>query len=162
MDRHSLTIHRSLVDQLPPILRVYVGCATQLYGDVEGVDLIKIHMTSGKVSLMKYDDFEGKPIPEMIQRVKINLREQEIDVFDYTAPYAPYPLYFKSRLISASYSNYSAQLDFDNRLANLAIVDPRGFGPSHDELYAKFASLGLLVIGFDLRPAVLQSHPKNP
>ena len=39
------------------MLRVYVGCATQLYGDVEGVDLIKIHMTSGKVSLMKYDDF---------------------------------------------------------------------------------------------------------
>ena len=118
---HSLTIHRSLVNQLPPILRVYVGCATQLYGDVEGVDLVKIHMTSGKVSLMKYDDFQGKPIPEMIQRVKINLREQEIDVFDYTAPYAPYPLYFKSRLIPASYLNYAEQLAFDNRLANLAI-----------------------------------------
>ena len=100
---HSLTIHRSLIDQLPPILRVYVGCATQLYGDVEGVDLVKIHMTSGKVSLMKYDDFEGKPIPEMIQRVKINLREQEIDVFDYSGPYTPHPLYFKSRLIPESF-----------------------------------------------------------
>ena len=104
---HSLTIHRSLVDQLPPILRVYVGCATQLYGDVEGVDLIKIHMTSGKVSLMKYDDFEGKPIPEMIQRVKINLREQEIDVFDYSGPYVPHPLYFKSKLIPQDFRNYA-------------------------------------------------------
>ena len=53
---------------------------------------------------MKYDDFEGKPIPEMIQRVKVNLREQEIDVFDYARPYAPYPLYFKSRLIPLSAS----------------------------------------------------------
>jgi DNA phosphorothioation-associated putative methyltransferase len=148
--RHSLTIHRSLIDQLPPILRVYVGCATQLYGDIDGVDLIKIHIPSGKVSLMKYDDFEGKPIPEMTQRIKINLRAQEIDIFDYMAPYAPYPLYLKSRFIPATYVNYAKQLAFDSHLTGLAIADLEGFGPSHDEFYAKLANRGVLVVGFDL------------
>src|SRR5262249_19597573 len=148
--RHSLTIHRTLVDQLPPILRVYVGCATQLYGDIDGVDLIKIHMTSGKVSLMKYDDFEGKPVPEMIQRVKINLPEQEIDVFDYAGPYTPHPLYFKSRLIPQGFPNYEKQRAFDKKLAALGCLDLSGFGPSHDELYAALTDLGLIIRGFDL------------
>jgi DNA phosphorothioation-associated putative methyltransferase len=76
VDNHSLTIHGSYLRDLPPILRVYVGCATQLYGDLDQVDLLKIHMRSGKVSLMNFDDFDGRPVPEMVERVKIKLREQ--------------------------------------------------------------------------------------
>lgn len=151
---HSLTIHRSLVSELPPILRVYVGCATQLYGDVEGVDLIKIHMTSGKVSLMKYDDFEGKPIPEMIQRVKVNLRDQAIDVFDYCSPYIPHPLYFKSRFIPKTFRSYEAQLAFDKKLSDLSGLDLSGFGPSHEELYAALTDLGLMIRDFDLQRVI--------
>jgi DNA phosphorothioation-associated putative methyltransferase len=150
-DGHSLTIHRSLVNELPPILRVYVGCATQLYGDIEGVDLIKIHMTSGKVSLMKYDNFEGKPVPEMLQRVKINLRDQEIDVFNYSGLYVPHPLYFKSKLIRKDFRNYAAQVDFDKKLANLGCLDFSGFGPPRDELYTALSHLGLTIDGFDLQ-----------
>lgn len=149
---HSFTIHRSLIDQLPPILRVYVGCATQLYGDVEGVDLVKIHMTSGKVSLMKYDDFEGKSIPEMIQRVKINLREQEIDVFDYSGPYMPHPLYLKSRFIPKGFKHYEAQIAVDRKLDDLDCLDFSGFGPTHDEFYAALSYLGLTIHEFDLEP----------
>lgn len=155
---HSLTIHRSLVNELPPILRVYVGCAMQLYGDIEGVDLIKIHMTSGKVSLMKYDEFEDKPVPEMIQRVKINLREQDIDVFDYSGLYVPYPLYIKSRFIPKSFKNYDAQLAFDKKLANLRCLDLSGFGPPRDELYAALSHLGLTVHDFDLQPLSSIAH----
>jgi DNA phosphorothioation-associated putative methyltransferase len=156
--RHSFTIHRTLVDQLPPILRVYVGCATQLYGDIEGVDLIKIHMTSGKVSLMRYDDFEEQPIPEMIQRVKINLREQEIDVFDYSAPYTPHPLYFKSRFISRSFKNYNAQLTFERKLADVHCLDFSGFGPSREDFYKALSDLGVTIHGFDLEPVSSLAH----
>lgn len=53
---HSWTIHIDYVNQLPPVLRTYIGCATQLYGDLYYVDMIKIHMQSNKVSLMRYDD----------------------------------------------------------------------------------------------------------
>lgn len=148
--KHSLTIHRSLIDQLPPILRVYAGCATQLYGDTEAVDLVKLHMTSGKVSLMKYDDFEDKPIPEMIQRIKVNLREQEIHVFDYSGFYTPHPLYFKSRLIPQGFTDYEKQVAFDKKLAALDCFDFSGFGPSRDELYAELSHLGLTIDGFDL------------
>jgi len=67
----SLQLHVTLVDRLPPILRVYVGCAAVLYGDYHNADLIKIHVTSGKMSLLRLDDFEGKPLPRMVERVKM-------------------------------------------------------------------------------------------
>ncbi len=73
--RGALTLHTSMVEQLPPLLRIYVGCAAVLYGDYRNADLLKIHIGSGKVSLMRYDDFERKALPRMVERVKIKLRE---------------------------------------------------------------------------------------
>jgi len=88
---HSYILHSSLINQLPPTLRVYIGCATQLYGDIEGIDLVKIHMTSGKVTLQRYDDW-NKDVPMLIERIKIKMRDQDIDFFDYTGEYEPQPL----------------------------------------------------------------------
>ena len=82
---HSFVVPSDIVSSLPGILRIFVGCAMQLYGDLDDVNLVKIHMTSGKVSLMIYDDFE-KPLPLLKTRVKIRLRDQEIDWFYYDRP----------------------------------------------------------------------------
>jgi DNA phosphorothioation-associated putative methyltransferase len=49
---HSLQFHSSVTQQLPAILRVYIGCASRLYGDVDNADLVKVHIRSGKLSLM--------------------------------------------------------------------------------------------------------------
>jgi len=92
---HSYTLHSSLINRLPSTLRVYIGCATQLYGDIEDVDLIKIHITSGKVTLLRYDDWT-KSIPMLIERIKIKMRDQDIDFFDYSGEYEPQPLENKS------------------------------------------------------------------
>ena len=87
----SLQLHTSLIPQLPPVLRVYVNCGLKLYGDPESADLIKIHIRSGKLTLMRFDDFLGKPLPRLQQRIKLKLREQDFDIFDYgQAP--TYPL----------------------------------------------------------------------
>jgi DNA phosphorothioation-associated putative methyltransferase len=79
---HSLVLHKDYLNLLPALLRVYVGAALQLYGDLTEIDLIKIHMTSGKVSLMGYDDF-SKPVPLLRERIKIKMAEQQVDFFDY-------------------------------------------------------------------------------
>lgn len=81
-EHHSLILHKDYLNLLPALLRVYVGAALQLYGDLTDIDLIKIHMTSGKVSLMGYDDF-SKPIPLLRERIKIKMAEQQVDFFDY-------------------------------------------------------------------------------
>ena len=88
---HSYTFHKNFLGDLPPTLRIYVGCATQLYGDLEDIQLIKAHIRSGKVSLMGYDDWT-KETPCMTERIKIKMREQDVDFFDYGEKFKPRPL----------------------------------------------------------------------
>ena len=147
---HSLVIHRTLLNQLTPILRIYIGCATQLYGDIHDVDLIKIHMKSGKVTLMKYDDFTNKPIPLLLQRIKIKLRDQEIDFFDYSGEYEPQPLYRKSLFLLKTDPNYDKQYKFENELAALPSIDLSGFGPSYAEFTSLLKKLDIKINGYEL------------
>ena len=98
--QHDLVFHKDYLNQCPVQLRIYVGCATQLYGDLDSVSLIKAHILSGKVSLMVYDDW-SKDVPMLTERIKIKLREQEIDFFDYIGEYKPQPLTNKDSFVSS-------------------------------------------------------------
>jgi DNA phosphorothioation-associated putative methyltransferase len=149
---HSLQLHSSMASELPAVLRAYLGCAARLYGDVETADVVKIHVESGKLSLMSYDDFEGKAIPELIERVKINLRRQQIDFFEYgTTDMPAQPLYLKARLIRSGFPFYEEQVAFDQALATIDGLDLSGFGPSADVFAATLAASNLEIDEFLLR-----------
>jgi len=83
---HSLTLHKKYIEDLPPLLRVYIGAALQLYGELNDIQLIKIHVTSGKVTLLGYENFDNDPTPKLKERVKIKMADQDVDFFDYTNP----------------------------------------------------------------------------
>ncbi len=125
----SLTLHTSLVQQLPGVLRVYVAAAAALYGDYTQADLVKIHIRSGKLTLMRFDDFAGHPLPRMIERVKIKLREQDLEYYAYGEKYEPPYLYLKSRYINEEFPNYPEQFAFDEALQGLALFDLSRHGP---------------------------------
>jgi len=79
----QFTFHRSFLNQLPPVLRVYVQCGALRYGDPEEADLIKIHTATGKLTFLMYKDFDT-PEPSLSTRIKINLRTQFVQVFDHS------------------------------------------------------------------------------
>ncbi len=126
----SLQLHTSLVESLPPLLRVYVGAAAMRYGDLGEADLVKIHIGSGKLSLMRYDDFAGLALPRLIERVKIRLREQEIDYFAYGEGFEPPYLYRKSRYLNEEWDGYPEQVAFDESLEALGLLDDSEYGPA--------------------------------
>ncbi len=136
----ALHLHTSMVERLPALLRIYIGCATILYGDIEQTDLIKIHSQSGKLSLMRYDDFQNQPLPRLLERVKINLREQTFDLYQYGEEYEPTYLYFKSRYINEEFPHYAEQLNFDEQLQALNLFDLTGYGPKPDKFRERLAS----------------------
>lgn len=122
---HIISEH---VQLLPPILRVYIGCGAILYGDISNADIIKVHVHTGKLSLMRYDDFSAR-LPKLIERVKIKLRVQDFDYFEYGDEYEPTYLYLKSKYLNEDYENYAEQLAFDERLESLSLFDFSGYGP---------------------------------
>ncbi|SMY34058.1 hypothetical protein PMAL9190_01475 [Photobacterium malacitanum] len=123
-DSHSLIFHRDFIDELPLLLRVYVGAALQMYGELdEEIDLIKIHITSGKLTLTAYDNFENS-VPFLVERIKIKMAEQDIDFFDYINESRRPPLLNKHLYTTQSHHMYRKQLSFDKRLAKLMEFEP--------------------------------------
>ena len=147
---HSLQLHTSLIPQLSPLLRVYVGCGLKLYGDPGDADLIKIHIRPGKLTLMRFDDFLGTPLPRLLQRVKLKLRTQDFDLFDYGGDYQPTYLYRKSHYLNEEMPNYADQFAFDEALENLGLFDLEGYGPKPAEFDAKLEAARWAIEGFSL------------
>ena len=135
----SLQVHISLVDRLPTLLRVYLGCAARIYGDYRGTDLVKFHIRSGKVSLLRFDDFEAQPLPRLLERVKIKLREQEIEYFAYGGNHEPPFLFHKSRYVNEEFPGYPEQLAFERALDALGLFDWSGYGPASSVFQATMA-----------------------
>jgi DNA phosphorothioation-associated putative methyltransferase len=135
------TFHRSLLPQLPPILRVYVHCGAVRYGNPEEADLVKIHVRSGKLTFLHYDDFIGKALPKLQTRIKINMRTRFVQVFDHSQE--GQLLYFKERLTSPKHPAFAKQHRFSEKLRRLAIVPDQGPGPPEEEFIARLKELGL-------------------
>jgi DNA phosphorothioation-associated putative methyltransferase len=95
----DLYIHRSALDVLEPLLRIYEGCGRAYLGDVEGANIIKIHRRSGKLSYLIYPEFEDDPHPALLRSVRVNLRSRQIDCNDYAQSANPPILHRKDSFL---------------------------------------------------------------
>lgn len=82
---------------------------------------------------MKFDDFLGKPLPKMVQRVKLNLRKQDFDIFDYSGQFRTASSYRKSRFINEELPNFAKQVAFEEALDDVGLMQFTGYGPSASE-----------------------------
>ena len=155
----ALYLHTSLVGQLPAVLRVYIRCASYVYGDITNADVVKIHIDSAKLTLLSYDDFEGKPLPRLQERVKIRFRDQDVERFTYGEAYEPPYLYRKSRFITEDFPHYAEQIAFENALEALHIsnVEDR-FGLPPQVFEDRLKKARMEVDGFVLSPSRTLPH----
>lgn len=146
--QHSLQLHLSMVDRLPVLLRAYVACGLVLWESLSDVQLVKIHITSGKLTLMEFDDFDANPIPLLRRRIKVNIRKQDYDLFEYDGAEHQKPLlYRKSRFLHEDYPGYAEQSAFDDAVEATGILDGSEFGPSPDSLFERLELQRLSVSG---------------
>jgi DNA phosphorothioation-associated putative methyltransferase len=96
---NALYVHRTALEALDPLLRVYEGCARAYLGEVEVADLIKLHRHSGKVSYLTYPDFDADPHPALLRSIKLNLRTRQIESTDYAASPNPPVLHRKEAFL---------------------------------------------------------------
>ena len=151
LNNDQMMFHVSVLDMLPPILRCYIGCAGVLYGDISVADLVKIHIATGKLTLQFYDDF-SKALPEIKQRVKIDMRAQRVRIFDYQ-DYDRQYLYMKSLYIPDSFDDFSMLSNFDRSLQKLGVFDFSNYGPDANYFDDTLRKLGWIVDGLELRKA---------
>ena len=142
-DEGHYSFHRSLLDELPAILRVYVGCGGMLYGDLSDIDVFKIHTTSGKLTLQTYRGFDELNLPEMQTRIKIDLRRRNITVFESQESKTQL-LYFKERLLAKDSPLRANAEAFSRKLERLGLNEQQvgRFGPTREQLSKALNQMG--------------------
>ncbi|TMN87087.1 hypothetical protein CWB72_16670 [Pseudoalteromonas phenolica] len=113
---HALTLHKDFIPQLPLVLRVYIGAALQMFGYLDDIQLVKIHIKSGKVTLLGFEGFDTTPLPQLKERVKIKMAEQDVDFFDYIIEEKRTLLLDKIKYIDETFDDYKKQKAFNKRL----------------------------------------------
>ncbi|MDE2298509.1 MAG: DNA phosphorothioation-associated putative methyltransferase [Burkholderiales bacterium] len=145
---HSLQLHVSLVERLPVVLRAYVACGFILWDAGSEVQIVKIHIHSGKLTLLEFDDFDADPVPALRRRIKVNIRRQHCDVFEYGTSEYPKPLlYRKARYLHEDCAGYAEQLAFDEALEATGLLDDSDHGPTSSDLHRRLEERRLSMRG---------------
>lgn len=148
----ALQLHIDLTDRLPIILRAYISCGLVLYESITEFQLVKIHAESGKLTFLKYEDFDTSPLPLLSKRIKINIRMQDYDVFDYEEPTFPKPyLFFKSRYLSEEQEAFAEQQSFDEQLANVGLDLNKPKQMSRSEFHSELNLRRLEIDGYNIQ-----------
>jgi DNA phosphorothioation-associated putative methyltransferase len=152
----DLYVHRSALDSLEPVLRIYEGCGRAYLGEVEGANVIKIHRRSGKLSYLVYPEFESNPHPALLRCVKLNLRTRQIECYEYVQSANPPILHRKESFLlpddelHARFARLTAQEEKHGLLENTSGIGTR-------EGWAQ----RLAERGFSLKGHRLVKHPHN-
>jgi len=121
-----------------------------IFGDLEQAEVIKIHLTSYKVTLQVYEGFFENPLPRLLKRIKIRLRDLDFDYFDYRKARQNQLLYFKSRVMPNDHPALPEQLSFDDQVRKLVGLKAEGYGPSERVFLRNLQEAGLKIVGFKI------------
>ena len=95
----AIYVHESALDALPPLLRLYEGCARRYIGRVEEANLIKLHTEEPMVSYLSYPQFESDPHPALAESLAVHLQTFRVRERDYRTSRNPPILHRKETFL---------------------------------------------------------------
>lgn len=103
---NALYVHISALNNLNPTLRVYEGCASRAFGQLEQTTIIKFRADKPKVSYLYYPDFDIDPHPALHSSMQANLGSLYVDYRDYSASENPPILHRKETFVEETYPHF--------------------------------------------------------
>lgn len=71
---NALYVHRSALEALPSLLRLFEGCARGYLGRIEGANIIKLHRDEPRISYLSYPTFDIDPHPALASSLTVHLQ----------------------------------------------------------------------------------------
>jgi len=99
----AIYVHESALEGLPPLLRLYEGCARGYIGRVDGANLVKLHTSDPMVSYLSYPAFESDPHPALASSMTVHLQTFRVRERDYTPSQNPPILHRKEKFIASDH-----------------------------------------------------------
>ncbi len=102
----ALYVHMKALWELEPLLRIYEGCASRVFGRPEETTLIKIHIKQPQISYLYYPDFDTDAHPALKASIVIDLQTFKITRGDYSTRKNPPILHRKETFVTPKYPLY--------------------------------------------------------
>lgn len=102
----ALYVHVGDLGRLPPVLRVYEGCARTLSGKVEEANILKLHRLKAQVSYLSYPSFDLDPHPALESVVVSRLSRLDVTYRDFRGSENPPVLHRKETFVSPAYPHH--------------------------------------------------------
>ena len=96
----AIYVHESALDSLPPLLRLYEGCARGYIGRVDGANLVKLHTGEPRVSYLSYPGFDSDPHPALAEGLTVHLQTFRVRERDYRGYRNPPILHRKETFVA--------------------------------------------------------------
>jgi DNA phosphorothioation-associated putative methyltransferase len=131
----DLYIHRSLEEELPPLIRLMTFAGRQIVGDI-GHNVIKLSVDGRKVSFLHYANFDDDPHPSLRFGMRVYLPKATYQMRDFSNSLNPPILHRKDSFVSPAYPYYTVfhELTISEERAGLLSRSDIGFRRQWDEL----------------------------
>lgn len=103
----AVYVHVDFADRWPAPLRVLVGAAEAISGQLSDATLVKIHLDRPRVSWLMYPDFDNDPHPSLAASWVVDLRELNVRPVDYQGRANPPVLHRKELFVGEEYPRYA-------------------------------------------------------
>lgn len=101
----ALYIHRDCMEYLHFVLRIFIGCANVLAGELSDSNVIKINRREKKISFLTYPDFDAVAHPALSQSIQVNLVRRSVETYNYSDSNNPPILHRKDLFVDPGYPN---------------------------------------------------------
>ncbi len=159
---NALYVHRSALDALDPLLRVYEGCGRAYLGEVEGANVLKLHRFSDKISYLAYPDFDADPHPALLRCVKLSLRTRQLECYDYAASANPPVLHRKETFLLPDHPLHAKFARLTQQEERHGLLDDSAGIGTRDGWQARLRSRGFTLRGHALRRCPAAADVPNP
>ena len=96
----AIYVHENARDRLPPLLRLYEGCARGYIGRVEEANVVKLHTDEPRVSYLSYPEFEADPHPALAEGMTVHLQTFRVRERNYRGSRNPPILHRKETFLA--------------------------------------------------------------
>ena len=96
----AIYVHENALDSLPPLLRLYEGCARRYIGRVDEANLVKLHTTEPMISYLSYPEFDTEPHPVLARSLAVHLQTFRLRERDFRRSRNPPILHRKETFIT--------------------------------------------------------------
>lgn len=147
---NALYIDTTALQQLPPILRVYEGCARACMGTIPGANVVKLHRHKPQISYLFYADFEHDPHPTLTASMVIPLQTFRVKYKDYRFSDNPPLLHRKEELLPRDHPDHDKLVRLTRTEERHGLYEfPESIG-TRDAWHRLLSEKGLRLVGHRL------------